>query len=509
MNGLTLFIGGFIALGGGIFLGYFARQTIAKQQEGTAEAKINKLLNDANTKAQSIVLQARDKAAAILEEVKKEEQEGRRQIEKIEQRVSKREELADSREEGFTRREQELRQKAEQVREVKEKIDALQGQKLKELERVSNLSVSEAKEELIKNVEKSYELELRQRLEKLEEYGKDQLDQRARDIIATAIQRYASSQATELTTTIVNLPNDEIKGRIIGKEGRNIRALEKLTGVEFIIDDTPEAIVISGFDTVRRHVAKLALEKLISDGRIQPARIEEAVAKAKEDISDKIREAGEAAIYDAGIVGVDPKLVWLLGRLRYRTSYGQNVLMHSLEVCHLAGALAAELGADIAVAKKAGLFHDIGKAIDHEVEGSHVDIGRNILKKFGMQEEVVVAMQAHHEEYPYESIEARIVQAADAISAARPGARKDSLENYLRRLSELEGVATAFSGVEKAYAIQAGREVRVFVTPEEIDDTQAQNLARDIANRIHEELKYPGEIKVVVIRETRAVEYAR
>lgn len=509
MNELTLFIEGLVALGVGIFLGYIARQTVARQQEGSAEAKVTKLLSDANAKAQSLVLQARDKAAAVLEDLKKEELERKRQLEKFEQRLMKREELVDSREQGFTGREQELQQKAEQVRSIKEKLEGMQEQKMKELERVSGLSINEAKDELMKDTETSYGLELRERLGKLEEYGKDQLDQRARDMIAIAIQRYASSQSSELTTTIVNLPSDEIKGRIIGKEGRNIRALEKLTGVEFIIDDTPEAIVISGFDTVRRHVAKLTLEKLIADGRIQPAKIEEAVAKSKEEISDKIREAGEAAIYDAGIVGVDPKLVWLLGRLRYRTSYGQNVLMHSLEVCHLAGVLAAELGADIAIAKKGGLFHDIGKAIDHEVEGSHVDIGRNLLKKFGMQDEVILAMQAHHEEYPYETIEARIVQAADAISAARPGARKDTLENYLRRLSELEDVATGFEGVEKAYAIQAGREVRVFVTPEEIDDMQAQKIARDIATRIQEELKYPGEIKVVVIRETRSVEYAR
>ena len=323
------------------------------------------------------------------------------------------------------------------------------------------------------------------------------------------MQRYAASQASEGTTTTVSLPSDDIKGRIIGKEGRNIKALERLTGVELIIDDTPEAIVISGFDPVRRHVAKLSLEKLISDGRIQPARIEEAVLKAKEEVSDKIREAGEAAMYDAGIVGIDPKLVWLLGRLRYRTSFGQNVLMHSLEVCHIAGILAAELGADIVTAKKGGLFHDIGKAIDHEVEGSHVEIGRNLLKKFGVAEEVIKAMQSHHEEYPYETLESRVVQAADAISAARPGARKDTLEEYVRRLSELEDLTMKFEGVEKAYAIQAGREVRVFVTPESIDDFGAKKLARDIANRIQEELHYPGDIKVVVIRETRIVEYAR
>ena len=305
------------------------------------------------------------------------------------------------------------------------------------------------------------------------------------------------------------MPNDDIKGRIIGKEGRNIRTLERLTGVELIVDDTPETIIISGFDIVRRHIAKLALEKLIIDGRIQPARIEDAVLKAKEEINEKIKEAGEAAVYDAGIVGLDPKLVWLLGRLRFRTSYGQNVLMHSLEVCHLAGALSAEVGADIVVAKKGGLLHDIGKAVDHEIEGSHVDIGMRLLDKYGVSQPVIDAMKSHHEEYPYETIESRIVQAADAISASRPGARKDTVENYLQRLAELEQVASSFAGVEKAYAIQAGREVRVFVTPDKIDDYSAKKLARDIANRIQEDLKYPGEIKVTLIRETRVIEYAR
>ncbi|MEX0916710.1 MAG: ribonuclease Y, partial [Candidatus Spechtbacterales bacterium] len=298
-------------------------------------------------------------------------------------------------------------------------------------------------------------------------------------------------------------------GRIIGKEGRNIKTIERLTGVDIIIDDTPETIVLSSFDAVRRLIAKLALEKMLADGRIQPARIEEAVLQAQEEINEKIKAAGEAALYDAGIVGIDPKLVWLLGRLRFRTSFGQNVLLLSLEVCHIAGMLAAELGADVNVAKKGGLFHDIGKAVDHEVEGSHVEIGMKLLEKYGVAQSVIDAMKAHHEEYPYETIESRIVQAADAISACRPGARRDTVENYLHRLGELEGVANAFEGVEKAYAIQAGREVRVFVTPESIDDTAARKLARDIANRIQDELKYPGEIKVTLIRETRVVEYAR
>jgi ribonuclease Y len=324
-----------------------------------------------------------------------------------------------------------------------------------------------------------------------------------------AMQRLGASQISEATSTIISLPSDDMKGRIIGKEGRNIKTLERLTGVDIIIDETPETLVISGFDPVRRQTAKLALEKLMSDGRIQPARIEEMVEKAEQEIGEKIKEAGEAAVYDTGVVGLDPKLIELLGRLRFRTSFGQNVLLHSIESSHLAGMLASELGGDVAVSKKAALLHDIGKAVDHEVPGSHVEIGKRILEKFGVNEKVIKAMQAHHEEYPYETLESRIVQAADAVSAARPGARKETLENYLKRLEELETIATAFSGVEKAYAIQAGREIRVFVTPEEVNDIQAYNLAKDISKEIEKELKYPGEIKVTVIRETRAIEYAR
>ena len=324
-----------------------------------------------------------------------------------------------------------------------------------------------------------------------------------------AIQKYALSQVQEMTTTTVALPNDEIKGRIIGKEGRNIKTLEKLTGVEIIVDETPEAVVISGFDPIRRQIAKTALEKLIHDGRIQPTRIEEVVQKTQDEIVAQIKEAGQAAIYDTNIIGLDPKIVQLLGRLRFRTSYGQNVLLHSIEVSHLAGALAAEIGANIGLAKKAGLLHDIGKAVDQQIEGSHVDIGIKILEKFGVEKAVISAMKSHHEEYPAELIEAVIVQAADQISGARPGARKDTLENYLKRLGELEAIATSFGGVEKAYAIQAGREIRVFVKPEQIDDLAAHQLAKEIAKRIEEELNYPGEIKVNLIRESRVVEYAK
>ncbi len=509
MNEFIPAIAGFVALVLGLIAGYIVRQIVAKKQEGTAEARSNKFLAQAKEKARVILVKAQEQHDQLLKEARSEEQEQKKRILSLEENLLKKDEMLGSREDDLLKRKDTLEKQVIHVKKVKEEVEELKGKRLEELERVSSLTAEKAKDELLVSIEKEFEGELYNRMEKMERYGRDELDRKAKEIIAIAIQRYAASQTTETTTTTVSIPSDDLKGRIIGKEGRNIKALEKLTGVELIIDDTPEAIVISGFDSVRRHVAKLALEKLVSDGRIQPARIEEAVLKAKEEISDKIREAGEAAMYDAGIVGIDPKLVWLLGRLRYRTSFGQNVLMHSLEVCHIAGALAAELGADVSTAKKGGLFHDIGKAIDHEVEGSHVEIGRNLLKKFGVPEEVVKAMQSHHEEYPHETLEARVVQAADAISSARPGARKDTLEEYIRRLSELEDMAMAFDGVEKAYAIQAGREVRVFVTPEEIDDFNSKKLARDIANRIQEELKYPGEIKVVVIRETRVTEYAR
>jgi len=343
----------------------------------------------------------------------------------------------------------------------------------------------------------------------MEREGQDELDKKARNIMSMAMQRYAGSHAAETTTSTVAIPSDELKGRIIGREGRNIKTLERLTGIEVIVDDTPEAIVLSGFNPVRREIARIALEKLITDGRIHPTRIEEAIVFAKAEVNNKIKEAGEAAAYDVGVAGLDPKLIQLLGRLRYRTSYGQNVLLHSLEVAHLSGALAAELGANVSLAKKAGLLHDIGKAIDHEVQGTHIEIGVNVLKKFGIGQDVIDAVKSHHEDYPFESNEAMIIAAADALSASRPGARKDTLEDYLKRLGDLENVAQSFPEVEKTYAIQAGREIRVFVKPDKIDDLGAVKLARSIADKIEQELKYPGEIKVNVLRETRAVEIAR
>jgi len=493
----------------GSVLGYYARRSIARRQAKTVEAKVDKLISEAKNEARDIIFKAKEKAVKALDELKREEQRRRDEYSKSRRRLEQREGLLDQKAEELKGEEGDLKLKVEQVKKVKQEINEIKEEEIEKLEKISKLSRDRAKEELLKLIESKYQKDLFEQMKKLESGRREELEKKARDIMVSAMQRFDASQIAETTTTTVSLPSDDMKGRIIGKEGRNIKALERLTGVDIIVDETPEAIIVSGFDPVRRQVAKLALEKLMADGRIQPARIEEMVEKAKGEINEKMKEAGEAAVYDAGVIGLDPKLVELLGRLRYRTSFGQNVLMHSLESAHLAGMLATELKADVAVAKKAALLHDIGKAIDHEVPGTHVEIGRRILEKFGIDEEVIKAMQAHHEEYPYETIESSIVQAAEAVSAARPGARKETLENYLKRLEELEAIATAFEGVEKAYAIQAGREIRVFVTPEKVDDIKAYKLAQEIAKEIEKELKYPGEIKVTVIRETRAIEYAR
>jgi len=498
-----------MALAVGSFLGYLARQTIAKKQLGTVESKLNKMIEEAKQEAKETLFKAKDKAVQIIEEAEKQERERKMQLLKMEERLEKREENLDRKTEEAERKIQDLTEKVEKVKQIKQELEGF-GQKQREnLERISGLSQEDAKKELLDLIEKEHQQVLLERIKKLEDEGRQDLEKKARNIITLAMQRYAASQAAEISTTAVELPSDDLKGRIIGKEGRNIKTLEKLTGVEVIVDDTPGAIVISGFDPIRRQIAKLTLEKLISDGRIQPARIEEMVEKAKEEIGNKIQEAGEAAAFDTGVAGLDPKLVKILGRLRFRTSYGQNVLLHSVEVAHLAAAIASEIGADASLVKRAGLLHDIGKAIDHEIQGSHTEIGKMILEKFNISPDIIKAVVAHHEEYPHESIESVIVQVADAISGARPGARKDTLEAYLKRLEELEKIANSFEGVEKTFAIQAGREIRVFVQPEKLDDLAARKLARQIADRIQEELKYPGEIKVNVIRETRMIEYAR
>lgn len=506
---LTIVIIGFLSLSAGAVLGYVARQTIAKKQLSTAEGKANKLIEEAEKKSQEIVLESKNKAVSILEEAKKKELERENQILRHEDRLGKREESLDKKMEEIDRARVILEKKAEEIREIRREAEETRKQELKRLEKIAGLSKEAAKKVLLQLTEEENRDLIAKRIKFLEQQGQEEIEKKAKDIMIQAIQKYAGSHAADTTTSTVSIPSDEIKGRIIGREGRNIKALEKMTGIEIIVDDTPEAIVISGFDPIRREIARIAIEKLIADGRIHPTRIEEAVEYAKNEIGKKIKEAGEAAAYDVGVAGLDPKLVQILGRLRYRTSYGQNALLHSLEVAHLSGALAAELGADVALAKKAGLLHDIGKAVDHEVQGTHVEIGIKILEKFGMDKDIITAMRAHHEDYPFESPESMIIAAADAISASRPGARKDTLENYLKRLSELEEVANSFPEVEKTYAIQAGREIRVFVKPEKIDDLGAIKLSRAIADKIEKELKYPGEIKVNVIRETRAVEIAR
>ena len=509
MNQFILVVVGVVALIAGSVLGYYARQSIAKKKLGTVDQKLQEKVAQAQKEHEAILNEAKEKSNVILEAAKKEEDHARARIFKTEQLLSRREGALDRKLTENERREKDFLQKVEKLKILKESLEDLKKEALEHLEKTSKLSKDEARKELLNSCEKEFEQEILERMRKLEREGREKFQARAKEILAQVIQKCALSQAQEITTSTVLLPNEDIKGRIIGKEGRNIKTLERLTGVEVIVDDTPEAVVISGFDPIRRQIAKTSLERLIQDGRIQPARIEEVVRKAEQEIISQVKEAGETAVYDVGIVGLDPKLTQVLGRLRFRTSYGQNVLLHSIEVAYLSEALAHEIGADPIVAKKAGLLHDIGKAVDHQVEGSHVDIGIRILERFGIGKEVIQAMKSHHEEYPAETIEALLVQTADQISGARPGARKDSLENYLKRLGELEMIATSFSGVDKAYAIQAGREVRVFVKPEEIDDLTSHKLAKAIAQKIQAELRYPGEIKVSVIRESRVVEYAK
>ncbi|MDP3901006.1 MAG: ribonuclease Y [bacterium] len=493
----------------GTILGYYVRQSLATRRLGSIERKVRERTEQAQKEAESLVEKAKEEARGLLAKTEQEESERRKALLSSEELLLRRESSLDERATEFEKKEAELAKSQSQLAKGKEKLEEERGTILGKLEKVAGFSKEQAKDELMTGVEREYEQEITSRMRKLEAEGAERFERRAKEIVAYAVQKTAVSQTQEITTTMVSLPSEDLKGKIIGKEGRNIRSLERLTGCEIIVDEAPEAVVISGFDPLKRHIAKVALERLIADGRIHPARVEEEVAKAESEIDAQVKEAGEAAVYELGVVGLDPRLIQLLGRLRFRTSYGQNVLLHSIEVAYLCSALAAEIGVDVSVAKKGGLFHDIGKALDHQLEGSHVDIGVRILEKFGVEKEVVSAMKSHHEDYPYESIEAVIVQTADAISASRPGARKDTLENYLKRISELENLVTAFEGIEKAYAIQAGREIRVFVKPQEISDLEAQQLARDIAKRIEEELKYPGEIKVTLIRENRFVEVAR
>lgn len=493
----------------GIGLGYLIRQLIARQRKSSIETRLKKFVEDSRAEAKEILLEAKEKAAKILDEAKQEEKDRLGQLRRMEERVLERETIIDRRMQELAEKEKNIAERVEKVKAIKMELETSREKFLKELERVSGLTKEAAVGEIMKHVEKEHAEDIMMRLRKLETAGMEEMERKAKNTLAALIQRLATSTTSEVTTTTVAIPSDDLKGKIIGREGRNIKALERAAGVEIIVDDTPGSIVISGFDPVRRQIAKTALELLIRDGRIQPARIEEAAEKAREEIEKQVKEAGEQAAYEVGVFDLDPRLITLLGRLKFRTSYGQNVLQHSIEMVHLAGMLAEEVGGDVTVAKKGALLHDIGKAVDHEVAGTHVEIGRRILQKFGVDQKVIQAMQSHHEEYPYETLESIIVQTVDAISASRPGARRDSIENYLKRLEDLERIATSFPGVEKAYAISAGREIRIFVTPDKVSDLEARDMARNIAIQVERELKYPGEIKVNVIRETRVIEYAR
>lgn len=498
-----------IAIAAGLVAGYFIRKMQIAGKVNSIEARVARVEEEAKNKEKEILLEAKSKALEIVEQGKKAEAEFRQQIIKVEDRLTKREADLDRKVTDNEKLKEDLATKKAEIEKTHEQLKEVKQQQLDKLQKIAGLSTEEAKRVLLEATEKSVKDELVLLTHKLLNQAREEADKKARDIVALAIQRCASEVTSEQTTTAVALPSEEMKGRIIGKEGRNIKTFEQMLGVEVIVDDTPDAVVISGFNSVRRHIAKIALEKLIQDGRIHPARIEEVTEKAKKEVAEMIREAGEAAVYELGIADFPPKLVQLIGRLKFRTSYGQNVLKHSVEMAKLAALMAAEVGADVQTVKKGALLHDVGKALDQDMEGTHVEIGKQIAKKFNLSEKIVNAIEAHHGDVEYSSIEAAIVDAADNISGARPGARRDTYENYVQRLQELETLASGFEGVEKVYAIQAGREIRVFVSPGKVDDWGATKLARDIANKIEQDLKYPGEIKVMVLRETRVVEYAR
>jgi ribonuclease Y len=500
-----------LALSGlaGIALGYVLRLLIALGQRGSLELEVKQKLLEAKERASRIVAEAESRAheleASRLSPIKEREDV----LAKTAERLGKREEFLDERERHLTLEAEDVKNRENEVTNLRKEAERLRDERRGELTRLARLSETEARALLLKDLEESHEESVLARLQKLEAHGRERLDEKARAILLSVIHRMSASVGSDVLTLSVQIPSEEAKGKIIGKEGRNIKAFERATGVDVIIDDAPDKITLSSFDPLRRHIAKRALENLIEDGRIQPAKIEEAVEKAKADIQETVKQKGEEAAYEVGVIGLDPRLTTLLGRLHFRTSYGQNVLRHSVEMAHIAGMLAKELGANADVAKAGALLHDIGKAVDHEVEGTHVEIGRRILEKYGVDKAVIQAMQSHHEEYPYETPESVIVQAADAISAGRPGARRDTVERYLERLTDLERIAKGFEGVEKVYAISAGREIRIFVNPGKVSDLQTHRLARDIAERIQKELRYPGEIKVNVIRENRVVEFAR
>ncbi len=492
----------------GLFLGFLISKIQADRKTKNAEAKAEKIINEAKTKQSDLLLETQNKALKIIDEAKREEARRRKEINELQSRLEKRETVFSQKLLELQDKQQQLYDKVNKIEEIKEKIKQIKEEQLAKLETVAQMTKDEAKQVLLTNVESEIKEDLLSRINKLEKQSVDELEEKSRDMLASTMQRLVSNYTAEITTTAVDLPSDEMKGRIIGREGRNIKVIEQLTGTEIIVDDTPNVITISGFSPIRRHIAKRALDRLILDGRIHPTKIEDAIEQAKKELAVDIKKAGEESMYELGITGFDTKLVQIIGRLKYRTSYGQNALRHSVEVAHLSGLLAEELGADVTLAKKAGLLHDIGKAVDHEVQGTHPEIGANIAKKFNLSEDIIAPIETHHDDRP-RGLVSVIVKVADAISAARPGARHDSFEQYIYRLEELEKIASSFDGVEKAYAIQAGREVRVFAEADKLDDLGAHQLAREVAKKIEQELKYPGEIKVNVIREMRVTEYAR
>lgn len=504
---------GIVCLAIGLGVGFLARKRIAEGKIGSAEEEAKRIVDEAvkeaETKKKEILVEAKDEAHKIRNEYERENKERRNELQKSEKRLIKKEEMLDSKSMLVEKKDETLQRKLKEIETKQIKLTAIHEKQVEELERISGLTTDEARNMLIDNIKREAEQEAAVAVKDIEREAKETAEKKAREIISYAIQKCSADHVAETTVSVVDLPNDEMKGRIIGREGRNIRALEQLTGIDIIIDDTPEAVVISGFDPIRREVARLALEKLIADGRIHPARIEEMVEKSKKEIEQQIKDEGEQAVLETGVNGIHPELIRLLGRLKFRTSYGQNVLKHSMEVAYLAGIMAAELGADVKIAKRAGLLHDIGKAVDHEVEGPHVTIGEDLARKYKENKAIIHAIAAHHGDVEPQTVEAVLVQAADAISAARPGARRETLETYIKRLEKLEEISNSFEGVEKSFAIQAGREVRIMVKPEITNDTSIVLIAKEIVKRIEDEMEYPGQIKVNVIRESRAIEYAK